>query len=297
MAWQRVKAFISGNLSAVLVFSYAMGLFCPGLEALPNEWVPWLLAALVLMSCTRLSVQGINAVRPMQLIRFYVIRFLVLPLLLFGLTPQITPGFKEGVYLLALMPTGTMVAPLAALLNSNVVLALSLTVFANVLAPFVVPVMFSLTGVVTVDVFSLFSTLSWVIFGPMVLYYFLVRPRPGLKRVVEGNASFVSMILLSLILMIILAEYRMVIWADPIFVLQSGGMMLLLIGVLFLYGWCAAKEKADKISLALSSSFMNSALAVSLTFLYFPPLISIFIVISELRYLVILPLVKRWLGK
>ena len=275
--------------------SYSMGLFVPGLERLPDSLVPWLLAGLVLMSCTRISAQAIKAVRPVTILRFYVIRFIALPIVLFVVTPQLTPGLKEGVYLLALMPTGTMVTPLAAILNSNVVMALSLTVFSSVLSPFVVSAMFGLTGFVTldVDILSIFFMLFGVIFGPITIYYLVVHPRKNVKRIVAENASFMSMILLSLILITILAEYRRFIWAEPIFVLKSCLMMTLLIGLFFFYGWCSAKKKEDKISLALSSSFMNSALAVSLTFLYFPPLISIFIVISELRYLVILPLVKK----
>lgn len=299
MKLQRLKTSISTNLSAVLLFSYATGLLVPGLETLPDDLVPWLLAGLVLMSCTRISGQEIKAIKPIKILRFYIIRFIVLPVILFIATPQLTPGLKEGVYLFALMPTGTMVAPLATILNSNVALALSVTIFSSVLAPFVVSGMFGLAGFVTldVDILSMFLTLFWVIFGPIAIYYFLMRPSDQVKRLVQDNASLVSMVLLSLILIIILAEYRTVIWSAPIFVLKAFLMMTILIGIFFIYGWFSAKEKEDKISLALSSSFMNSALAVSLTFLYFPPLISIFIVISELRYLIILPLVKAYTSR
>ena len=295
MNFQRIKTVISSHLSAVLLFSYLMGLFVPGLETLPDVLVPWLLAGLVLMSCTRISAQEIKTVKLMKILRFYITRFIVLPVVLFIVTPQITPGFKEGVYLLALMPTGTMVAPLAAILNGNVAMALSVTILSSVLAPFIVSAMFGFTGVVTmeIDISSMFLTLFWVIFGPIAIYYGWIRPRKRVKSFVHRNASFGSMLLLSCILIIIISKSRTFIWSEPVFVLKAFLMMTVLIGIFFCYGWFSTKEKTDKISLALSSSFMNSALAVSLTFLYFPPLISIFIVISELRYLVILPLLKK----
>ena len=174
-----------------------------------------------------------------------------------------------------------------------------LSVFSSMLAPFVVSAMFGLSGFITldIDIFSMFLTLFWIIFGPITMYYFGVHPRYHLKSLLKENASFISMILLALILIIILSEYRIIIWSEPIFVLKAFLMMTLLISIFFIYGWFSAKQKADKISFALSSSFMNSALAVSISFLYFPPLISIFIVISELRYLIILPLIKRLLDK
>lgn len=297
MRLQRFKAFISNHLSIVLLLSYAAGLLVPGLEALPDALVPWLLAGLVLMSCSRISAQDIRAVSPVKILRFYVIRFIVLPIILFIATPQLTDGMKEGVYLFALMPTGTMVPPLAAMLKSNVSLALSITVVASVLAPFVVSAMFGLAGFVTLDldIWSIFATLFWVIFGPIAMYYVCVRPRENVRRWVQDNSSFISMMLLSLILVTIISEYRSVIWLELIFCLKAFVIMTVLIGIFFACGWLSADKTSDKISFALSSSFMNSALAASLTFLYFPPLISIFIVVSELRYLVILPLIKKYL--
>lgn len=299
MIFKQFKIFVANNLNAVLLFSYAMGLFVPGLEILPDSLVPWLLAGLVLMSSTRISEKQIATVTLIKILHFYIIRFIILPGILFIVTPQITPGFKEGVYLLALMPIGTMVVPLAVILNSNVAIALSITIVSNLLAPFMVSAMFGLAKFVTldIDIFSIFSTLFLIIFGPIIILNFLIFPNKNIANILRENSSFISMILLSLILIIIISEYRVLIWSEPIFVLKSLFMMTLLIGILFLCGWFSAKEKADKISFALSSSFMNSALAISLTFLYFPPLISIFVVISELRYLIILPIIKKIFGR
>lgn len=295
-----MKVFIEKNLNLILFISVIVGLTLPGVELIPSIVVTFLLGILVFFLCAKISVSEIKGVAIKEVVIFYVVRFICLPILLFYLADAVVPRYAVGVLLLALMPVGTSTPTLVATIKGNVTLAFVLMITSSLLAPFVIPVIFMMNNASSdLKISGLFFTLFSVVFIPFVAYFSLVSIRKESKLFIANNRSFVAVTLTGAIIAIVVSKQREVFLTD----IGSLLLVLVLLSVVFLvfyvFGWFypdgyrskeGNRSKSKKVSYSMSSGATNTAIGINLALVYFSADTLFFMVLSEFLWIVSIPL-------
>lgn len=297
----KFKYWVETHFNLVLIFSLILGMFSPWAEGVSDIFIFFILGSMIFFSCARITINDVRHIHPSKAILFYSFRFIVLPFILFGLAMIFIPQYKEAVLLLALMPAGASAGALANICGGNVTIALGYTVISSLLAPFIVTAAFALVGYdgVELDIWSLFYTLCGVVFIPVVVYFTLVRRVVVVKEWVQEETRFYSTILVSVLLVIVIGKQREVILSDPIFLIEVMPLLFIMFFLFYIVGWIspAYGQRTTRISHAISSGAMNNALAIGIALVYFAPEIALFMVLTEIPWVLCLPLFQIFLSR
>jgi BASS family bile acid:Na+ symporter len=277
------------------------GLFVPGIEALPKEAVPYIMAVIIFFAASKIKQEDFKSIHVQDIALIYALRFLVLPCLAFFVLDAVLPAYKYAVFLLLLLPTGATLPAVTSILGGNPMVALSFLTLTSLSAPFVIPAFYgAFSGAtLTLDPVSMFKTLAFIIFLPIGLYILLMKTwKKGLAPV-RDNASFMAVTLICLVGMIIVASQREVILSDLAFLLQAFGVGLVVYLALYAAGWLAFAHKnlRERVSYALACGNNNIAIGISLAFLYLPEQETITLVMWELSWISALALCQYALSK
>lgn len=281
----KIKTLIENNFSLLLILGAVLGFFTPSFGAYADEIVIFLTALLIFLSCADIKTPDFLKVDVFHIALFTLLRFAVLPLVLFYIAHLTFPEFSIGILLLALMPAGVAVASLCSMTGANVALGLSITILSSLLAPAFVPGVFSFLGqVVNVDILSLFITLVLVVLAPIAVYYLGARRSFYLNDKIRQYNKSSSIIILSAILLIVVATQKdeFLSHLDKIYIGLI--VMAVLYGVFYLFGYLYSLmiAKEQRIPFIFASGANNNSLAVGLAFAYFDPKVTLFIVLSEI---------------
>lgn len=281
---KKVIHFVENNFSLLLIIGALSGFFLPSLGMLADEVVIILTAFLIFLSCSDIDQKAFFQIDIYQMGVFTLVRFAIFPLIFFYLVSSILPEFSTGILLLALMPAGVAVASLCSMSKANVVIGLSLTIISSLLAPFVIPSVFSFLGqVVSVNIWDLFLTLVYVVFVPIILYFFIFDKIEQTKKVIKAYNKTTAVLVLSIILAIVIATQKEEIFSNIDLIVKGLLVMTAVYAVFYAFGilYSFFLKKEEKIPYILASGANNNSLAVGLSFAYFDPLTSLFIVLSE----------------
>ncbi len=234
------------------------------------------------------------------IVGFYVLRFLLLPVLIFLVIQPFSPFYATALFLLAVLPCGVTSPAFSNVFNGNVSLALALLILSSSLTPLVLPF---LGGVLMaeelkVDQFRLFITLFITVIFPY-LAHLPLRKRQNISRWMQSHDSFISIFGIAAIFALAIAEYRPILLTDTTQVFPFFLVNLSVFLFLYFFGysiWFKA-HKSDKIALLFSSGANNVALGVVVSFLYFPTQIGGFFVVSEIVWVLVLIPVRKLMGK
>ncbi len=264
---------VQRGFSILLLLAFAAGLATPALS--PPDWLPAPLLAIVLfVACARIRSDDLQSVEPLRIVGFAAVRFVVLPLVLWGLARLFAPSLAPAVLLLGLLPTGVTSTAVTSILRGNPALALGTTVLSTVLAPLLIPgALWLLAGeTVRVDVLSIGLTLGGLVFVPTALYFGLARRNAPLVTWLQTRGSAVSVVLICSIAFFVANGQRARILADP-----SALVGLFAIGALFyvvVYGLGIAAGRngshRDRVAWAIASGNNNIVLGITLALLHLP---------------------------
>lgn len=287
------RNFVNANLNKVLILSVLIGLFVPGIEYVPEAYVPYILGAMVFFLCAKISIKEIQDLPIKEALLFYVLRFIAFPLVLYFLASLVVPQFAIGILLIALMPVGLTTPALVGTLYGSVALAFVLAIVSSLLAPFVIPFMFLLVGDSTnIQIANLSYTLFTVIFIPSLLYITLIKIRPTSSIIIKEQSSFLSILLLGAIISVVIAKQKAVFFSDFMPIAHAAFFCSVLFFSMYLFGWFYYRKNNPSrvIAYTLSSGASNNALAISLALLYFPPDIIFFVIVSQLSWVLAIPI-------
>jgi len=280
----KIKNLIDNNFSLLLILGAISGFFLPSLGEFADEVVIVLTAFLIFLSCSDIDKKAFFEIDIFHMGVFTMLRFAVFPLVLFYLVRAFLPEFSTGILLLALMPAGVAVASLCSMSKANVVIGLSLTIVTSLLAPFVIPAVYSFLGqTVNVNVWNLFLTLIYVVLLPIVLYFFVFDKIKPVKKIIKDYNKTTAILFLSIILAIVIAAQREEIFSNIDLIVKGLFVMTGVYGIFYAFGiaYSFFLQKEEKIPYILASGANNNSLAVGLSFAYFDPLTSLFMVLSE----------------
>ncbi len=300
-----MKSLIENNLNSILVISVIAGLFLPGLERVSNDVVTFLLALIVLFLSSKIAFFELKEINIKAVLLFYLFRFIVLPIILFYVAEWFMPKYSIAILLLSLMPVGITTPMLVAQAKGNITFALTLTIVTSLIAPFMIPVVFSLMGYSeSIEINGLFTTLFIIIIIPMALQLSLVSLKKEIKPFFSSNSSFVSISLLGIIIAIVVSKQREVFLNDTYELLIVALVLLSLFFLYYLLGWFYPMKRNQSeyiICNSFSSGAINTALGINLALLYFSTDTLFFMVISEFVWVISIPVFnlvrKRYLAE
>ncbi len=296
-----MRNLIESNFGLVLLISCVVGLAVPALAAVPDASAFVSLAILTYASCFKLKDGGFSEIRWGNITLFYVVRFIILPIILFVITLKIFPEYAAAIFLLALLPTAVSSPAFANMFGGRVPPAFAIVILSTILAPFLIPLQCSLVladASVTPTTLPLFKTLAFCIFVPMLLY-FMTHNFRKFGKVMYDNVKLISIILVAFVIALVIAKQREFILGNTVGIIIPILLTLVCYIIFFACGWMFAKgkDRQTRISFATCSTFNNVALGVSIALLHFPQKVVLFVAVSEMAWAV-LPIMFRWfLGK
>lgn len=292
-----LRRFIEAHFSLVLVLSCLAGLILPGLPTLPNVSVVVALALLMFTSCYRLRDGGLAAIRWGNVALFTLLRYAVLPIMLWLVATLLVPRYATGIFLLSVLPAAVSSPAFAAIYGGTVAPAFAVAIVSQLLAPFLIPLQFAwMSGVaVAPSPTALFSTMIWCILLPMTVYVGTKRHARSAAWMYANN-KLLSVLLVAFVIALAVAKQRTVILATGPNLLLILAICLACFALYIMIGWClGGEDRAERITFAACSAFNNAALGVSLALLHFGPDVLLFVAVSEIAWALLPGMFKGWL--
>jgi predicted Na+-dependent transporter len=289
----KVKTYFEDRFGLLLLLSCAAGLVVPGLDLLPNSTAVAVLAALMFTSCYRLREGGLWDIRWSEVLVFYLLRYVLLPVILWGVASLLVPSYAIGVFLLSVLPAAVSSPAIAHIYGSRGATGFAIVILSQLLTPLLIPLQFAWLGAwdaaaavqVVPSPGALFVTMVWCIFVPMLLYR-LVRNHQPLTDVMLVQNKIMSMALVAFVIALIIAKQRHIILTQVDALAASLAITLVCFCIYIAFGWWVARrrERSERVTYAVCSCFNNAALGVSLALLHFPPDIILFVAVSEIAW-------------
>jgi predicted Na+-dependent transporter len=292
-----MRDLIETNFGLVLLISCISGLALPALAAVPDASASVALAILTYASCFKLKDGGFSEINWRNVSIFYMVRFIILPIILLVIAKAFFPEYAAAIFLLAILPTAVSSPAFANMFGGRVPPAFAIVILSTALAPFLITLQCSLVlsdASVTPTPLPLFRTLTFCVFVPMLLY-FMTQNLTRLGKVMYDNVKIISIVLVAFVIALVIAKQREFILNNtagiviPILLTLICYIIFLACGWLFVRG----KDRETRISYATCSMFNNVALGVSIALLHFPQNVILFVAVSEMAWAV-LPMMFRF---
>lgn len=296
-----MRDLIETNFGLVLLISCVAGLAVPALAAVPDASASVALAILTYASCFKLKDGGFSEINWWNVSVFYVLRFIILPIILLLIAKQFFPAYAAAIFLLAILPTAVSSPAFANMFGGRVPPAFAIVILSTSLAPFLITLQCSLVlddASVTPTPLPLFRTLTFCVFVPMLLY-FMTHNFARLGKVMYDNVKIISIVLVAFVIALVIAKQREFILDNTAGIIIPILLTLVCYIIFLACGWLftKGKDRETRISFATCSMFNNVALGVSVALLHFPQNVILFVAVSEMAWAV-LPMMFRWfLGK
>ncbi len=290
---KRIRIYIESHFSLVLVVSSMAGLVLPGLPSLPNQAAVVTMALLMFFASYKLRDGGFSTLRWRGILGFCLLRYGILPIVLWALTYAIAPAYATAILLLTTVPTAVSSPALTSIYGGAVSTAFAIAILSQLATPFMVPLQFTwLThfglgapGQIIPQPAHLFMTMVWCIFLPMGLYSITRHHKPS-AQFIYRNDKLLAILLVAFVIALVISKQRDIIFAN----LPSVGISLLVAMICFssyiLFGWFYSRGRPtpERITYTTCSAFNNVALGVSLALMHFQSDVVIFVAISEMAW-------------
>jgi predicted Na+-dependent transporter len=290
--------WIEAHFSLMLFFGVAAGLFVPYLDLLPRYTPIMLVAGVMFFACSKVTASQMQGANYLQLAIFYILRFILLPILLYYAMLALLPQYALGALLVSLMPIGASAPAISNMTGGNTTLTLFATVFTNVFAPLSVPIIVVLCSgeQLQIDSFGLLMALASCIFCPAALYFAAYKIRPQIKPYVLRHSQFCVTILLSLMVASVVALRREYFFDNVAQSLIAFGIACLLYALLFGFGLIFACKQTLMLrkTYMICSGSNNIALSAAIAVLYFSSHTVIFTVVGEIAWVVAVSIYKKY---
>ncbi|NDE91025.1 MAG: hypothetical protein EB059_07825 [Alphaproteobacteria bacterium] len=295
--------FIESKANPIFLIAMALGFVMPWVEHLPQDTVSVLLAFTIFLGCTRLSLDHMRAVKPATALWFIILRYLVIPVAVFYLSGFfVSDMMSVAALLIILAPSGVVSAALTGMLRGNVAFSLLVTLASHLLFIISAPLLLStLAGkAVTIDAMSLLLRLCWMIIVPLLACFALNRMAPMTVQKIKPVAAAWSVILITISIVVIVAQIKHHIFENPSLLVEGFVWITFIFALNYLvFGWMLGHRQPRDIqnAMAVCSGANNTALTIVLAVLYFPPQVTVLMVIAEIIWIIALPLYRMFYAR
>lgn len=297
----QIRTFIEAHFGALLLLAFILGLTVPALENTPKNVILVLQATIILFACSKIRLADFSDFRARDVAGFYILRFILLPVLMFYAAALFAPEYKYALLLLGTMPCGATLPAMMNILGGNPALGLTATTLSGLLSPFVVSAIFAAVSTMglQLDILGMFQTLFIVIFCPVLLYFGLLRRIEPLKLTMRTNASMMAIILIFGVIMIVVAYQRERFFQEPEFFIEAFIIGAIAYFIYYALGWFLFRRRdlGTRISYSLMGGNNNIALGISLAALYFPEKEMFILVVWEILWIMGVTLFQLYVKK
>jgi len=292
-----MNKFIRSNFGLMLLFSAFLGLLIPD----PGKYAPLiilvLLFTIIFSSFFQFDLRwGTNRNNLLKAIAFVLIRYILLPVIIYYLLSPFSDFLAFSFYFLALIPAGTSSPVIGHMVGGNFNLSILILVVSNFLITITIPLMAPLLSksFLTIDAWSLFRTLLLTI----VLPFFVHLPFRKSARFFSFTKNYlpvVVVICLNLIFCIIVSRNKPILLSQLDHSLPYLMATFLFLAFLYLAGWLIFYNRSfpEIISGSVASGLNNIGLAISLSTLYLSSQITILFIYGEFAWVLSLIALKR----
>lgn len=234
-------------------------------------------------------IKILREIRQFKLMLYLVLMFLfIIPAAIYNFVKIFDENLALGLLLLTAMPAAISSMALTDLAKGNVALSTGITILTSLIAPFSVPLIFSLLANQDVNInrLQMFWTLFLLIFIPILLSQIAKKIFTGAVNKTKPAFSAINVLILFIIVYAAIGSQREFIINNPydtfqkLIVLYVVFIFLHIVGYLFAFG----KSKPDKIAITVSRAYMNISMAIVLAASFFQPPILILIILSTIPW-------------
>jgi BASS family bile acid:Na+ symporter len=292
--------WLAKNTWLVILLAIVISFVIPGLGLRLKNLLNVFLMILMFLSCLDIDlkefVKSLKDFKIQALVLMIV--HLVSPLIvLIFLKRFLSDEIFLGLILASVIPAGRAAVFLVSIYGGKPVVTLVISSISNALSPIIVPLLVWLFARTSIQInpLEMGTTILWLVAVPIGAAI-LVRAL-GLAKYLVKSASGLSVIFLFLIIVGIISPIRGVIIDN---FGKSIGLVFIIMGLIsfdFWLGWKLGKTKADKITLAITSSYKNYTLGTLVALSMFNPVVAlpsiIYTITNNLMLIPIQILAKR----
>ncbi|MBT7553111.1 hypothetical protein HN670_01420 [bacterium] len=269
--------FIKKNTWLLVLLAIVLGFIFPKLGFFIQPSVVYLLMLLMLFSVLDMSYRKVweQLHNYKKTLAALSIVHLAGPLIVLAFKPFVTEEIFLGLIIASVINSGVSVIFLSKLYGGLPSKALVITAVSHVLSPIVIPflvILFAKTSI-EIDPMSISWTIIRLVIIPIALSMLVRRSR--LYKPMKKHGGWINIILLFLIIIGIISPIREIILANVSRAIYVGLIVMLIVVVDFLLGFALGKNKAERITYGVSTSYKNYVLSNVVALTLFGPVVAL----------------------
>lgn len=273
-----------------IAFALLLGLLIPSIgKNLGYLIIPFFML-IFFLTCLKIDFLDVIKHIKKPLFISYILLFylLVIPALLYFVFRFFSPELAIGILLLTAIPPGTVSPVFTDISKGNTSLSMAIALTAYLISPFTITFLFFFLTrtAIHLDLTKLFETLLIVNFLPLLLAQFMRKTVSATIEKTKKYYSFITIFSISVVIYIVVATQATEILQNPLVALIQTLWLYVLFIILYCIGYFLAfrRNKTDKIAVAITKTYMNNALAISIAAAFFSPKIALLMVLSEIPF-------------
>jgi predicted Na+-dependent transporter len=295
----KINEFIEQYFWAFLLAGICIGFWLPVSFEIPHCIPKILLCAMLFLVFLKIdALEILEKMRNYKLMIFIgSFYMLIIPVLFFFMFRIFDNDLALSILLLTAMPAGVSSPALTDIVKGNISLAMSITIFTQLIAPFTVPLLFWLIDVKGLEINKLLilKDIAVLVFLPLILSQVIKRYFQGAINKSQQFFTSANIIILFVFVYLVISSQEDIILDNPVSLIWKTAVLYLVFILLHFIGYliCYKENKEDKIAFSVTAAYMNNGMAIVLASTYFGPNILVLMVLSEIPWNTLLAPFKR----
>jgi bile acid:Na+ symporter, BASS family len=296
-----LNTFVRHNLGIILLVSAIAGLWIPTGKIETTPVIIISLAAIIFTSYFQIEFTRRPKIIKLFHVSVYIlIRFLLLPLILYYPLHGIFPFYATALFLLFLLPAAVSSPAFTTLFGGNAGLSLKILVITSFLSIAVIPGMCQLIlgQSVNIDTRHMFLIMVCTILIPFV-FHLPLRPVDPVKKYLIENNPLITVTGLSVIFIVSVSKNQDIILSNPVKMLVYSVISVVIYLVLYISGFYINRKVSipDRVAYSVCSGANNIGLGVTITAVFFPGETNVFFIIAQLSWIFALIPIRKFFRK
>jgi predicted Na+-dependent transporter len=289
--------FIHRYFGLLLLLSCLIGMMVPSFGDITPRLVMIALAFIVFCSFFQIDFStGALAADFKLSFQFWLIRFIIIPVVVFLILKWFSEFFAVLMLLMFLLPAAVSSPSFTILFGGKPDLSLKILIYSSFLSVLSIPLIMGLLpgSLVKVNAGQLLMTMVYTIILPFLVHLPLRKVSVVRNTIGRYNALF-TLLGLGVIFIAATARNKPAILGNPVLVGLYAVIALLLYFILYLTGYLLmpTKSRRERLTMSISSGANNIGLGVTITALFFPGNMNVFFIVAQLAWVIaLIPLRK-----
>lgn len=286
---RNLNNFINRYFGSILLVSAVSGLFIPVPVRNLSGIIIVTLAIIIFSSFFKIKLdRNLFVEDTKNSIIYLILRFIVLPVLVYYSVNPFSSFYAVIFFLLLVLPAAVSSPAFTSMYNGKVSLSLKILVITSFLSIVTLP---GLSGIllskkIQINTSHMFLTMIYTIVVPFILHL-PFRKSIKVKSLLTENNPLITVIGLIIIFIVATSNNRKTILNNPEKIILYAIISFLTYIILYLLGYfLIRKQKKEKaIAYSVSSGANNIGIGVTITALYFPGDINVFMIVSQIAWI------------